>query len=247
MLKYFLTLQTIYMKQFLLIFAVLIAMIAQAQLPDRPFARDSKGHFDFKNWKYDKADYLKNMTHYVAQIKKAKYFQDYNILAHRFATMAAAEQSKWIPYYHAAYCAIMAALYSKEKFKIEDMLNQAQQALDNAFALRPNHSELLALQGFLYQGRIRVNPEKRSKEYTKKAIQAYDQARFADPKNPRASFLTGYFLYYMPKAWGGGKTPNTLKHFEEAAVKFEAYKPKSEFSPNWGQAVNSKLLKKCKE
>ncbi len=230
------------MKQLILFTFLAVATLAQAQIG---FEKASMNNSTKTAKRYEPADYLKEMQTNIKQLYKAKKFSAFKVLAKNFRTIADGEKTKWIPYYHAAYCGIVAAYLTQEKFATEDLLNQAQQCLDKAFAMRPNHSELLALQGFLYQARIRVNPQQRHKEYTQKAIQTLDQARFADPKNPRASFLTGQFLESLPKEWGGGKTKNSCKHFKEAKEKFDTYKPKSEFSPNWGKDANEKMLKGC--
>ncbi len=230
------------MKQFILFTFLAIATLAQAQTG---IERAGAAKLSKSPKKYEPTNYLKEMQANIKQLYKTKKFNGFKTLAKNFRTIADGEKNKWIPYYHAAYCGIVAAYLTQEKFATEELLNQAQQCLDKAFVMRPRHSELLALQGFLYQARIRVNPQQRSKEYTQKAIQTLDQARFADPKNPRASFLTGQFLESLPKEWGGGKTKNACKHFKEAKEKFDAYKPKSEFSPNWGKNANESMLKGC--
>ncbi len=232
------------MKRLILFAFLAVATLAQAQIENQMQRAVTKP--SSKAIAYNPKNYLQDMQTNLKRLKEAKKATTFKSLATSFKTIADTEKNKWIPYYHAAYSGIIAAYLTKEKFAIEDLLNEAQQCLDKAFVMRPRHSELLALQGFLYQARIRVNPQQRSQEYTKKAIQALDRARFADPKNPRASFLTGQFLEAMPKEWGGGKTKNSCKHFREAKEKFDAYKPKSDFSPNWGKETNEKMLKACK-
>ncbi len=231
------------MKKLFLFVFLAVATLTQAQIGQ--YLPQENINTDAQVATYNSQNYLQDMQTYLKRLKEAKNSASFSSLATKFRTIADAEKSKWIPYYHAAYSGIIAAYLTKEKFAIEDLLNQAQQCLDKAFEMRPRHSELLALQGFLYQARIRVNPQQRSQEYTQKAIRTLDQARFADPNNPRASFLTGQFLEALPKEWGGGKTKNVCKHFKEAKKKFEAYKPKSEFSPNWGKDANERMLKGC--
>lgn len=228
------------MKKLILLLLLMAAYGVEAQI-ERP-GRSPK---PYNAPAYNPADYLTKMETNLDALKTARNYAAYDALATRFRTIADGEKNKWIPYYHAAYAGIMAAYMTQEKFRMEDLLNQAQQCLDKALAMRPGQSELMALQGFLYQARIRVKPEQRSKEYTQKAIKAYDMARFADDKNPRPYFLIGQFLYYLPKEWGGNKA-NACKHFRQAKERFQTFKPKSSFSPNWGEAANTKMLKECK-
>ncbi len=231
------------MKSFILVVFLALSTLVQAQIGNE--IQRVSNNTPTKTITYNPDNYLKDMQANIKRLKEAKKFAAFKSLASKFKTIADGEDNKWIPYYHAAYSGIIAAYLTQEKFAMEDLLNQAQQCLDKAFEMRPRHSELLALQGFLYQARIRVNPAQRSQEYTQKAIRVLDQARFADPNNPRASFLTGQFLESLPKEWGGGKTKNACKHFREAKEKFDAYKPKSEFSPNWGKDANERMLKGC--
>jgi len=190
--------------------------------------------------------YYKKMKSSLYTLYKAGNYETYNMMARQIRKIAEEEETKWIPYYHSAYGYIMKAYLAKEKYDIEESLNQAQLMLDKAKELYPGSDEISALQGFLYQARIKFDPRHRSIEYTRKAMKEYDHARFLNKNNPRPYYLIGQLLYRMPEQIGGNKE-NACKHFKQAQEKFKAFTPKSEFSPNWGEQANEIMLNKCKK
>ncbi len=189
--------------------------------------------------------YYQKMKTYTYTLYKAGNYETFNMIANHLQKLADEEDTKWIPYYHASYAYIMAAFISKEKFTAEEKLNIAQNSIDKANKLSPNNDEIVALQGFLYQARVGINPGSRASEYIKKAVKEYDHARFMNPKNPRPYYLIGQILYRIPEEYGGNKK-NACKHFHDAAQRFKDFKPRSELSPNWGEKGNTKMINNCK-
>jgi len=192
----------------------------------------------------EQKSYYAKMKYELNKLKNASSYDTYHKAAESLKTLALEEDSKWIPYYHAAYAHIMTAFLSKEKYNKEEMLNQAQNLIDKANKLSPNNHEIIALQGFLYHGRIAVNPQQRMIKYSQMAVKEYDHARFMNENNPRPYFLIGQILMSIPKEVGGNKE-SACKHFVRAAEKFKTFEPRSDFSPNWGQKPNQILMKKC--
>jgi len=191
-------------------------------------------------------EYHAKMKSSIYTLYKAANSQTFKMVSGKIRRIAVQEESKWVPYYHATYAYVMAAFLSEEKFEAEELLNQGQLMIDKANEYSPNNSEIIALQGFLYQARIGVNPDARAQEYAQKAVHQYDQARFINPENPRPYYLIGQILYKLPEKFGGNK-PNACKHFQQASDKFETFEPRSEFSPNWGEAGNHIMLGKCNQ
>lgn len=189
--------------------------------------------------------YYEKMKSSLYTLYNAGNYETFSMISKQLRKIAEEEDTKWIPYYHTTYAYIMAAFLSKEKYDAEELLNQAQMMLDKANKLSPNNDEITALQGFLYQARVSVNPQDRSREYAQKTVQQYDLARFQNPDNPRPYYLIGQVLFRLPKELGGNKE-NACKHFVQAAEKYKTFKPRSEFSPNWGEAANEVMLKNCK-
>ncbi len=170
----------------------------------------------------------------------------FKIMAKQLRETAEAEKTKWLPYYHSAYGYIWSGFLSEDKKEMDSLLNQGQQMIDSANKYSPYNSEIFALQGLLYQARVNVDPAANSQKFAQLAVQNYDRARFMNPENPRPYYLIGQVLWRLPEKLGGNKT-NACKHFEMAKEKFETFKPKSEFSPNWGKDANLKLMEECKK
>jgi hypothetical protein len=188
--------------------------------------------------------YYEKMKSAMKMLHNARDYDSYKSVSLQLKIIAEGEKSKWVPYYHAAYAYTISAILSKEKFDKEDLLNVAQMMMDKADSLHPYNSEITALQGYIYQGRIGVDPPQRMKEYLPKAVKEYDKARFLDKENPRPYYLLGQILYKIPESFGGNKE-NACKHLLQALEKFQSFKPRSEFSPNWGNVQNEIMLKKC--
>jgi len=200
----------------------------------------------FAQEKMSTIEYHSQMKSSLHTLYKAGNIENFKRSAQQLRKIAEQEQTKWVPFYHTSYAYVMAAFMSKEKFEAEEMLNQAQMMVDKANKFSPSNSEIIALQGFIYQARVGINPKSKIHEFVQKAVQCYDQARFIKPENPRPYYLLGQILYRLPETMGGNKE-NACKHFQQASEKYQTFKPRSEFSPNWGAEGNLLMLEKCKQ
>lgn len=189
--------------------------------------------------------YYNNMKAGLNSLNSAKSYQDFSRAAKQLEEIALHEDIKWIPYYHATYAYIKAAFISTDTEKITEILDKAQELLDRANKLHPHHSEIHILQGFLYQAKIKIDPDKLTNKYLRMAVKEYDHARFLNKENPRPYYLIGQILFHLPKEFGGNKE-NACKHFQKAAERFKRNKPRSEFFPDWGMQTNQLMLEKCK-
>jgi len=195
--------------------------------------------------KADGRTYYDKMKSSLYTLNNAGNFETFNMVSRQLKKIADEEKTKWIPFYHASYAYLMAAFLAKEKYTIEDLVNQAQNMLDKANKLSPNNDEINALQGFIFQGRMINKEGKDVYKWAQKAVKEFDHARFINPNNPRPYYLLGQILYRLPPGFGGNKE-SACHHFIDAQKKYKSFKPKSEFSPNWGEAANTTMLHKCK-
>jgi hypothetical protein len=69
-------------------------------------------------------------------------------------------------------------------------------------------------------------------------------AKEQDPTNPRPYMLKGQGLKYTPEQFGGG-CKTAKPELEMAMEKFNAFKPATELSPDWGKTYTATLLKEC--
>jgi hypothetical protein len=161
-----------------------------------------------------------------------------------FEQIAAAEKTQWLPYYYAAYSAIVQSFTQSDAGMKDKTLDQAQVNLDAAVKLNPDISECMVLQGFLYVGRIQADPSNRGAEYSMKANESFDKAIEANPANPRGYYMKGVTVLNTPDFFGGGKEP-AKPILTEAKEKFGSFVKSSPFSPDWGKQDCQTQLEAC--
>ena len=157
--------------------------------------------------------------------------------------IAATAPNSWELLYHLAYCRINTS-FRETNGKLKDaILDQAEQEISNALNLGGNKSELLALQAYLYQGRIQVNAS-RGMKYSRMAAENLEQAIALDTNNPRAHFLMGQNVFHTPKMFGGG-SKNALPHFRRAMECFSNANQTNRLSPAWGKEITAQMISAC--
>jgi hypothetical protein len=179
----------------------------------------------------------------LEQFSQAKAIEDIHQVASKLQRIASVESKRWEAHYFHAYVLINSSFWEKDGKNKDLILDQAQVSIDKGLELKGDKSELNALQGFLYQGRIQVSAS-RGMTYSSKASSSLEQAIAENPKNPRAYFLLGQNIYNTPSMFGGGKK-NALPMFQKAKDFFELEKNKQGFEINWGAIPNERLLEKC--
>jgi cytochrome c-type biogenesis protein CcmH/NrfG len=188
--------------------------------------------------------YIQAMEHALAPFDTVRAAEGWQKAANQFERIAQSEPGEWLPSYYQAYCHMMLAGIHMQTQRMEACnahLDQAQAALDAAKALAPQESEVVALQGYIYQGRIWENAMVKGAEYSPKVQQALQTAIALDAANPRPYYLLGQQLLYTPEFYGGGAKV-ALPWLEKAAAKFEAQQLASALHPRWGQRANAHLL-----
>ncbi len=179
-------------------------------------------------------------------LRNSKTATDYKQAADYFEDLSVRNPSHWVSLYYAALSYIHASHLVKEDKDKDGMLDQAQQLIDKAFENNPDESEMLALQAFLYQSRIEVNPKMRGMTYSSKAETSLKRATEVNDKNPRAWSLLGYNLYYTPAFFGGG-AEKALPFFLKARDKYKEFKPRLPFYPHWGESENQQMIAECRK
>ncbi|WP_460677420.1 hypothetical protein [Hymenobacter coalescens] len=156
-------------------------------------------------------------------------------VAGKLERAAAVAPQDWLPRYYQAYALLIATFTSKEEGDVKDkQLDQAEAALGQARKLRGDESELLVLQGYIHQARLGISPMMRSMKYSQLVTEVLEQAKKANPANPRIYLVQANNLYYTPKMFGGGAEA-AKPLYEEAKARFAAFVPGSPLAPNWGE------------
>ncbi|UOQ71806.1 hypothetical protein [Hymenobacter cellulosilyticus] len=160
----------------------------------------------------------------------------------KFERAAAAMPTDWLPQYYQAYGRMLISFQGKDKEEVKDKyLDQAEASLAQARKLGGEESELLVLQAYIHQARLGISPMARSMKYSGLVREALEQAKKANPANPRIYLVEGNNLYFTPKMFGGG--PDVAKPvFEQALARYAAFKPATPLMPTWGERqVQSRL------
>jgi len=179
----------------------------------------------------------------LSQLDSAKSVNEVQTAVNQLQRIAMAEPDRWEPLYHLAYAQIILSFREDEGETIDKILDQAEATISKALEIGGDGSELHALQGFLYQGRIQVNPM-RGMTYSMRAREILQQAINENGDNPRALFLMAKNIYYTPAAYGGG-SENALPVFLSAKEKFEKEQGKSGIGPKWGATSNAAAIEQC--
>jgi tetratricopeptide (TPR) repeat protein len=182
----------------------------------------------------------------IALIYTAKTTENYLEAAFYFEQLAPQYPNQWLVYYYAGLSYLRASQKALVNKFMDELIDKAQPMIDKASKLKPNESELHALQAFLYQVRLQVNPEVRGLNYSQKADACLKKAIASNPSNPRAFTLLAYNLYYTPVVFGGG-AKKALPLFVKAREKYLAFNPELPFMPDWGEAENQLMIKECNQ
>lgn len=187
--------------------------------------------------------YNSAMLSAIATLDQASEPGEFVASANQFERIATAEKTRWIPYYYASYSLVVMSFEESDGGKRDQLLDRAQELLDQALALEPAESELHVLQAFLYPSRIMVDPMGRGMSYIEKMFASLEKARSLNPENPRIYFLDGVNKLNLPASMGGGVVL-AKPILEEALVKYEAFNNPDPLWPHWGQeAVQAELDK----
>ena len=187
--------------------------------------------------------YLSSMEKNLHMMDTCRSIGSYQQVANSFERVANAEKKEWLPPYYVALChAFMATQTSGDK--IDEYCDIADKFANKADSLSPNNSEICALRSLICSQRINVNPMLRGAKFGGKSAELNAKSRELDPANPRPVLLQGQGKFYTPAQFGGGKD-KALPILEEAVKKFEAFKPASSISPNWGKERAKMLVEEC--
>ena len=188
--------------------------------------------------------YVTAMSDNLKSLAKAENSEDFQNLANQFDRIAGVETAEWLPLYYAGFCYINMSFSERDGDKTDQLLDKAQKYIDRAEEINSNEAELAILQGFLFQGRISVDPMTRGMKYAGKANDQFLEAKNIDPENPRIYYLLGMNKYNTPSMFGGGATV-AQPYFSEAAEKYKSFEPLSELYPDWGEKSNKNMLEQC--
>lgn len=160
--------------------------------------------------------------------------------AAQFGRLANFKKDDWLPRYYQVLCLVQLS-YATDPKEREAILKTAETIMTGAQELSKDNSELVALEGYMYQAMILINVMTNGAIYAPKSAATLQKAMALDPTNPRPHYLMGQNIYFTPPQWGGG-AEKAKPHLEKAKALFATFTPASDRHPNWGGVVCDMLL-----
>ncbi len=190
--------------------------------------------------------YQQAMEESIASLNQASDSEQLSAVANRFERIARAEKDEWLPWYYAAYATLNQAIEADEASQKDQLLDEAQQYLDEATAVEAEESELVALQGYVHTIRVTVDPANRGAQLAPLATQTLVRAVKMNPDNPRALFLLGQMQYGTAQFFGAD-TAEACQLIQQAVAKYESVRPKDALMPAWGQENAQRMGAQCQQ
>ena len=190
------------------------------------------------------AGYEETMKQNIEKMNQLHSPTDLADLANQFDRIGQKETDKWLPGYYAAYSYISILFFNQEltNEQKQGYLDQAQKQIDHILTITDKESEIMALQGMLYE--MRISDPSEGYKYSTLSNEALSKAELMNKENPRVYYLKGLNMFYTPAQYGGG--PAVAKPlFEKAASLFEKSKNVVTILPSWGEYHNNMMLGQC--
>ncbi len=179
----------------------------------------------------------------LKMLDEAKTVEDVRSVVNRLERIALTETDRWEPLYYYAFAQINLSFREQDDEVKDKLLNKAEMSINKALELNGDKSELHALQGLLYQAMLTADPGL-AITYSQKAAEAFGQALYENPENPRAMYLLGMNIRHTPEGFGGG-CANAMPKFMAAQALFEKESMKQGIMPRWGAQSNSEAIAGC--
>jgi len=163
-----------------------------------------------------------------------------------FERISSAEMDNWLPYYYVAQINTIVSFGEKDKEKLTQQLEKAQEFVDLAKAISPDNPEIMVQQAMSYTAWIAFDGATYGMTLSGKVAALYTKAQEIAPDNPRVVFSKaewdmGSAAYFRQD------TAPYCKDVERALELFDIFKPESDFHPNWGKDRAQATSENCKK
>jgi len=183
----------------------------------------------------EKAIEIMNTAKNATQLEQAVRF---------FEVMAEDEGVDWLPAYYAAYSnTLISSMISKPAIR-DAHLNKAQTHIEEADLLSPDNVEVAVVQAYIYQTRIDVNPNVRTREYAPMVQVAFNKATKLDSENPRLYYLQAQALLFSSNPNNNG-VEKACPMIDKANELFADFEAESKVHPQWGKEMSEYMSIIC--
>ncbi len=161
-----------------------------------------------------------------------------------FERIANAEMDNWLPYYYVAQINTIVSFGEKDKEKLTQQLEKAQEYIDLAKNISPDNPEILVQQAMTFTAWIAFDGATYGMTLSGKVAALYAKAAELAPDNPRVVFSKAEWDMGSA-AYFGQDTAPYCKDVERALELFDTFKPESDFHPNWGKDRAEMTIQNC--
>ncbi|MFK7813623.1 MAG: hypothetical protein AB8B59_14110 [Maribacter sp.] len=163
-----------------------------------------------------------------------------------FERISNAEMDNWLPYYYVAQINTIVSFGEKDKEKLTQQLEKAQEFIDLAKAISPDNPEILVQQAMTQTAWIAFDGATYGMTLSGKVVANYAKAAQLAPNNPRVVFSKAEWDMGSA-AYFGQDTALYCKDVERSIELFDTFKPESDFHPNWGKDRAQATSENCKK
>ncbi len=167
-----------------------------------------------------------------------------NEASNLFERIATAETENWLPYYYVAQINTISSFGEKDKEKLTQQLEKAQQFIDLAKTISPENPEIMVQQAMIHTAWVAHDGATYGMTLSGKIVALYAKAVQLAPDNPRVIFSKAEWDMGSAKYFGQDTTPY-CKDVERSLELFDTFKPETDFHPNWGKDRAEMTLKNC--
>lgn len=161
-----------------------------------------------------------------------------------FERISAAELDNWLPYYYVSSINTIASFGEKDKEKLTQQLEKAQEFIDLAKAISPDNPEILVQQAMIHTAYIAFDGAAYGMTLSGKVAALYEKAAQLAPENPRVVFSKAEWNMGSARYFGKDTAPY-CKDVKRSLELFANFKADSEFHPNWGKERAEMTLENC--
>lgn len=192
--------------------------------------------------------YLKAMEKSITELWQARSVSELQIAANSFARIADLNPDKWLPPYYVAVAYAQMGFRSDESVQVQDSyFSMAKANIEEAAALSPDNSEVVAVMGFITMGELSLDPASRGQHLSPLAMQALGKAVELNPKNPRALVMMAQMELGTAQFFGQGpeKACTWLNRSLEAFAQEASETTVGDIQPRWGSIMAEQMKAQC--
>ncbi len=184
------------------------------------------------------------MSSALSQFKSAKSLVDFQNTANTFNRISSTANQEWLPSYYQAQCYIYMSFMDQDVINKDAYLDLAESAINHILELESNHSEVYALQSFMYTGRLVIDPMTRGKEYSMLSMVSIKKSLAINATNPRALYLQLSNEVGMAAFFGTDKSVY-CDRINALLENWDTYNKVAEMHPSWGKSQLEGLTSNC--